>query len=265
MLRLVWMSDPHFVSEGDVLGHDPRSRLSAAIDHINANHADARFCIISGDMVNRGTQTDYEALRDQLDDLEIPVLPMVGNHDDWPLFRSALPLPPTCMADFVQYSVQTSDGLILCLDTQKLGSDAGQLCDQRLEWLQDALASAMDSPVFIFMHHPPLSLGLPMQDTDRLENGDAFLDLVTKHECVKYLFIGHVHRPISGTVRGVPFSTMRSITYQAPAPRPAWNWDTFRPSDEAPSLGVVTIEDGNVTLQYEQFCLFEQGGPSRQS
>ena len=54
------MSDIHFAAEGNVLGHDPRIRLETAIEHINAHHSDAEMCVITGDMVNRGTQADYE-------------------------------------------------------------------------------------------------------------------------------------------------------------------------------------------------------------
>lgn len=263
MLKTIWMSDPHFTHEGDVLGHNPRIRLQSAVDHINTNHSDASFCVISGDMVNRGTQVDYEALSNRLNRLAVPLLPMVGNHDDRDLFRKNLPLPASCMGNFIQYSISTPGELIICLDTQKNGSDAGELCEIRLTWLRDALKKAEDIPVYIFMHHPPMSVGLPMQDADCLDDGDVFLDLISKFDCVKYLFIGHVHRPISGTVKGVPFSTMRSILYQAPAPQPAWDWDTFKPSEEAPSMGIITITDSAVTLQYEQFCRFEHGVQSK--
>lgn len=259
MLKAIWMSDPHFTNAGDVLGHDPRIRLDMAVNHINANHSDAQFCVVSGDMVNRGTQEDYEALTKRLENLDIPLLPMVGNHDDRHLFRENFLLPATAMDKFIQFTLSTPDGLFVCLDTQKNGSDAGELCAERLAWLQNVLENAGDTPVFIFMHHPPMTLGLPMQDTDRMIDGDVFLDLVSGYSCVKYLFIGHVHRPISGTIRGVPFSTMRSVLYQAPAPKPAWNWDTFKPSEEAPNLGVIMISDADVNLQYEQFCQFEDG------
>lgn len=47
MTKLIWMSDPHFTQEGDVLGHDPRVRLQAAIDHINDHHSDARMCCLT--------------------------------------------------------------------------------------------------------------------------------------------------------------------------------------------------------------------------
>jgi len=259
MVKLIWLSDPHFVGEGDVLGHDPRVRLKAASDFINQNHADSSFCVISGDMVNRGTVADYDGLAGLLADLKIPVLPMVGNHDDRELFRSALSVPENCMGGFVQYSVQTPEGLIICLDTQKTGSDAGEFCAERRDWLQNALSEAADTPAYIFMHHPPMKLGLPMQDTENLEGGEVFLDLISEHGNVGYLFIGHVHQPITGTVRGIPFATMRSVLYQAPAPVPAWDWDSFKPGEEAPNLGVLTIDELGVNLQYVQFCAYTEG------
>lgn len=259
MLKAIWMSDPHFTHVGEVLGHDPLIRLDKALDHISTNHSDASFCVISGDLVNRGEQASYAALAKRLDRLDISVLPMMGNHDDRKLLRENLSLPKSCMEDFIQFCVPTSSGLIICLDTHKTGSDAGELCEKRLAWLKNQLKNAAGKPVYMFMHHPPMALGLPMQDTEGLIDGDGFLDLISNFECVKYLFVGHVHRPISGTIRGVPFSTMRSILYQAPAPRPDWNWDTFKPSEEAPNIGVITISNSDVNLQYEQFCLFEDG------
>lgn len=259
MEKIIWMSDPHFTAQGDVLGHDPRARLDAAIAHVNANHADSDFCVISGDMVNRGTRPDYLAVSEALSALQVPLLPMVGNHDDRPFFREVFALPDTSMAKFVQYSIDTPDGLILCLDTQKTGADAGDFCATRSDWLRDTLQHACDKPVYIFLHHPPMALGLPMQDQSRMENGPAFLDLLTMFPNIRHLFIGHVHRPVTGTVRGIPFATMRSVLYQAPPPRPDWTWKTFIPAAEAPNLGILMIKNGDVTLQYQQFCDYRTG------
>ncbi|WP_120499096.1 phosphodiesterase [Roseovarius sp. EL26] len=259
MTKLIWMSDPHFTQKGDVLGHDPRIRLQAAIDHINDHHSDAQMCLITGDMVNRGTQADYQAVATRLDGLAIPYFAMVGNHDDRGLFRQVLPLPGSVMADFIQYRVTTPDGLIVCMDTHKAGSDAGEVCQARSEWLRDTLEDAGNTPVFLFMHHPPMQLGLPMQDTENMDNGQAFMDLISDFECVKYLFIGHVHRPITGTVGRIPFSTMRSVLYQAPAPQPDWNWDTFKPSTEAPNIGIIQFAGTSVILKYDQFCDYQLG------
>ena len=259
MVKLVWMSDPHFVQEGLVLGHDPRIRLQAAVDHINKHHADAHMCVISGDMVNRGTQADYEGVEAKLSGLAVPYFPMMGNHDNRDLFRLLLPLPDNGMETFIQYEVMTPEALVICLDTHKTGSDAGEFCRSRREWLLDRLHNAGDTPVLLFMHHPPMTLGLPMQDTENMENGQPFIELISHLECVKYMFIGHVHRPIAGAVAGIPFATMRSVLYQAPPPRPEWNWDTFQPSREAPNIGIIHLEAGSITLQYDQFCDYQLG------
>lgn len=163
------------------------------------------------------------------------------------------------MENFVQYTVSTDEGVIICLDTQKIGSDVGEFCEERRNWLLSILKEAGDTPVYIFMHHPPMPLGLPIQDTENMENGESFLELLGMFENIQYLFIGHVHRPITGTVKGIPFATMRSILYQAPAPQPKWDWDSFKPSEEAPNLGVLTVDDSDVNLQYLQFCKYEIG------
>ncbi|MFK8081399.1 MAG: phosphodiesterase [Granulosicoccus sp.] len=259
MNKLVWMSDPHFAQEGDVLGHDPRLRLQAAVDHINTYHTDAKMCIISGDMVNRSTCSDYEGVKAKLEKLSVPYYPMVGNHDDRAIFREVLPLPDLCMTNFIQYKLAVPEGIVICLDTLKVGSDAGELCKARREWLYETLKEAVNTPVFIFMHHPPMSLGLPTQDKENMENGQTLLELISEFDCVKYLFIGHVHRAISGSIGGIPFSTMRSVLFQAPPPSPEWTWDTFKPGVEAPNIGIVQLATASVNLHYEQFCEYQAG------
>ncbi len=254
--KLIWLSDPHFTATGDVLGHDPRVRLDAAIARINGDHADAALCVISGDMVNRATDADYAAIAVQLDTLKVPVLPMVGNHDDRALFAKHLPTPPG-LAGFIQYAIDTPDGVVACLDTHDPGADSGAFCAARVAWLRDLLGQGKLTS--LIMHHPPMSLGLPMQDQDQLAQGDAFLDLIETYDSVTQLMIGHVHRPITGSVRGIPFATMRSVLYQAPPPQPAWDWDSFAPAPEAPAMGVVTLDQGQVTIRYEDICPFGVG------
>jgi len=264
MVKIVWMSDPHFTQAGDVLGHNPRIRLAKAIEHINRHHEDTDLCVISGDLVNRGTTEDYRALRAALDGLSMPYAPMMGNHDDRALLRAALPLPAPVsgggMSDFIQYSLPTPAGLLVCLDTHRIGSDGGEFCADRFAWLEAMLHKAGDTPVFLFMHHPPMALGLPTQDKENMADGDVFLDRIARFSAVKHLFIGHVHRAISGQVRGIPFATMRSVLLQAPAPRPHWDWSSFTPAQEPPNIGILTLsKEGSVLLHYEQFCGASEG------
>lgn len=262
MTKLIWMTDLHFEATATVLGHDPRIRLRAAIAHINTHHAEADMCIISGDMVDTASAQNYEALRAELDSLALPTYAMVGNHDDRALLKDALPLPPTCMAEFVQYALPTPAGTILCLDTLAPGDPNGDgaFCAERIAWLDHTLRCTAGTPAFLFMHHPPMALGLPMLDPKKPAYGTRLLELLSQHQNPRHLFCGHVHRPISGTRRGIPFATMGAVLYQAPPPVPPWDWDSFTPPREAPTLGVIHLDaSGNVTLQREAFCTAETG------
>ncbi|MEE9427297.1 MAG: phosphodiesterase [Paracoccaceae bacterium] len=260
MTKLIWMSDLHFLA-GDrlVAGHDPKVRLQAAVDHIRQHYQDADFCVISGDLVNEGNADDYRALEQQLAGLGIDYLLMVGNHDDRAQLAQVFPRPKGAMPDHWQYYRQVDGGLYVFLDTLKPGSGAGEFCAERMGWLQDLLSANSQMPTYIFMHHPPMPLGLPRQDEIMLEQGGEFLELIAMHPQLKHLFIGHVHRPVTGVINGVPYATMRSVLYQAPPPRPDWDWEGFAPAQEAPAYGVLQIKGGDVTVQYTQFCAYEFG------
>ncbi|PSL20685.1 phosphodiesterase [Shimia abyssi] len=259
MTKLIWMTDPHFQTEGTIRGLNPRTRLEAAIEHANTHHADAALIVLSGDLVGDDIERDYQSLAIHLNASAIPFYPMMGNHDDRPALRRNLTLPETTTSEFVQFVVELPDCTILCLDTHKPGSDAGTYCATRLAWLDDVLTHSADKPAYIFMHHPPLALHLPKQDEIMLEEADSLLGLLARHNHVKHLFAGHVHRPTAGTVRGIPFATLGALSIQAPPPRPEWDWNSFEPAQEPPHYGVLHIEDDSVVLQYTQFCKYDVG------
>ncbi|MEM1101892.1 MAG: metallophosphoesterase, partial [Pseudomonadota bacterium] len=248
----------HFTAHGDVLGHDPRVRLEAAIDLVNAQYRDAAFCLISGDMGNRGTPADYAALARRLARLEIPYLPLPGNHDRRAEFRRHLALPEGVMEAFIQYEVPLGHARVIGLDSLDPGADGGVLCPVRRDWLLERLA-ASEAPALVFLHHPPMALGLPMQDADRLAEGESVLDALAETGRVAFLGAGHVHRRHSGVVRGLPFATMASVLYQAPPPVPAWDWESFAPAREAPELALVTVEGPDIRVVPRQICPYETG------
>ena len=254
---LIWLSDLHFEHQGNVLGHDPRARLDAAVDHINTHFNDASLCVITGDMVETATAANYRAVRAALDRLEVPWVPMTGNHDDCALFLEHFDLPPgarDAMPGFAQYVIERPGLRLICLDSLRAGSSAGELCAARLDWLESALSAAPDTPALVFLHHPPVPLGLPMLDADRLIEGEALIARLQRHGNVRHLCFGHVHRPTCGTVGGIAYASIRSVLYQAPPPEPAWTWDTFAPAHEAPELGVIRLHSGQVSIRFHPFC-----------
>lgn len=258
-MQIVWMTDPHFKHTGTIKGLNPRARLDAAIQYVNAHYADADFAVLSGDLVGEDIAADYAEIARYLSKSAIPVYPLMGNNDERTAFRQNLSLPRDAMPDFVQYVIETDAETFVFLDTHKVGSAAGEFCAARQAWLDAVLGKTPDKPAYIFLHHPPLELCLPQQDRVMMQDPDAFLDIVSAHSNVKHLFMGHVHRSTAGTVRGIPFATLSAVSFQTPAPRPEWKLENFEFANEAPQLGVINIAQGNVILQYLQFCDYDVG------
>lgn len=249
MVKLIWMSDLHYQADGDVLGEDPRARLDAALGMIAAHHGDAELVVLTGDLANHGGPEHYAALAARLATLPMPVLPLVGNHDDRAALAAHLPWPAG-LEGFAQYAVDLGDARLVCLDSLIPGETAGALCPARLDWLRAELADRPERPRYVFMHHPPGALGLPAQDPDNLRDPGPFLGLLRAAPGVAGVFAGHVHRPCQARLGGVPVTTIRSLTLQAPPPWPAWDWDSFAPAPEVPQFGVLWIDGPEYRLQF---------------
>ncbi|MDX1575419.1 MAG: phosphodiesterase [Kiloniellales bacterium] len=243
-MKILQVTDTHVVEDGGhIYGIDPVARLAACVAHINAHHADARFCVLSGDLTNEGTPGAYGVLKGILDRLAVPYHIMIGNHDDRDALLAAFPKTPRDEAGFVQYALETPAGRLLILDTVEPGTHGGRFCDRRAAWLGARLAETGDDPVYIFMHHPPFPVGLPAMDRIGLDDPGPFAAAVTPHRGrvdIRHIFFGHVHRPVSGSWRGIAFSALPSTVHQvaldleavAPVPK----------TREPPAYGVILIE-----------------------
>ena len=204
---------------------------------------------MSGDLTNEGTPGAYRTLRTVLDALAVPYYLMAGNHDHRENLLAAFPETPRDEAGFVQYVIETPVGRLLVLDTVEPGSHGGSFCARRAAWLGDRLADAGGDPVYIFMHHPPFPVGLPAMDRMGLDDPAPFAAAVAEHAegaQIRHIFFGHVHRPVSGSWRGIAFSALPSTVHQV-----ALDLDTVSPvpkTREPPAYGMILIEPAHTLV-----------------
>ncbi len=243
-MKILQVTDTHLVEHGGTIyGIDPAARLEACVAHINAHHADARFCVLSGDLTNEGKPAAYRVLKEVLAGLAVPYHLMAGNHDDRAALLAEFPETPRDSNGFVQYALETPAGRMLVLDTVEPGSHGGSFCPRRCAWLGDQLAAAASDPVYLFMHHPPFPIGLPSLDRMRLDDPGPFVAAIEAHPNItniRHIFFGHVHRPVSGSWRGIAFSALPSTAHQV-----ALDLKTVSPvpkTHEPPAYGVILIE-----------------------
>lgn len=252
-MKFIHLTDTHVIGDGQLLyGADPARRLRLAVDSINAEHSDAAFVIVTGDLTHWGDARAYAAFAAEIDLLTSPVHLMVGNHDNTPDFAASFPKAPRMASGHVQFAFDTPQGRALCLDTSMPDTHAGGLCDMRLTWLEAQL-SGSDDPVLLFMHHPPLPVGIAAMDAIMMQDAAALHAVLAPHtHRIRHLFFGHVHRAIFGNWRGISFSCMRGPNHQV-ALDLSGDTSVIRADLAPPAYGVVLVDEGAVVVHLHDF------------
>lgn len=252
-MKIVHVTDTHFVPQPATLyGLDPRARLDAAIDSIHADHSDADLLVITGDLAHWGEVPAYQALRQRLETLRLPVVLMVGNHDDRASLRAVFPEALNDGNGFVQSSRVENGHRLIFLDTKCEGTHAGAYCEKRCAWLADELAAG-DEPVLLFMHHPAFLTGISSMDAITQKDADAlWLVLQPRAHRIRHIFLGHVHRPISGNWRGISFSLIPGLNHQVALDLTPHGED-IPGSHEPPAYSVVSVTEDSVVVHLNYF------------
>lgn len=256
-MKFIHVTDPHLVPPGERLyGLDPEARLRAAIADIARTQGDAAFVLLTGDLTHRGKPAAYDLLKRVLDDLTVPYHLLLGNHDDRQAFTDAFPEVPTDDDGFVQSVVETPAGPLVLLDTNQPGTAAGWFCERRLAWLDRTLGALKGEKAMLAMHHPPFDVALPALDAIGLVQ-KAELSAVLARHAIRHIFFGHVHRPIHGTWRNIPFSTLRALNHQVALqfePQLSESGRMLVPgSHEPPAYSIVLIDPESIVIHVHDF------------
>lgn len=230
--HLLHLTDLHLPPPGEgVYGADTAERFEAVLGDIAARHGPGggmpvpEFAVLTGDLTRDGEPAAYARLRAALARLPCPAYLLMGNHDNRAAFRASFPDVAVDPAGFVQHAVPSGAGLCLMLDTLEQGRPEGRLCGQRLAWLAERLAESGDVPVLIFLHHPPMAVGIAGMDAIGLRDADALWAVLAPHRGrIRHIFHGHLHRPIAGSWHGIPVFSLRGSAFDvaldlAPPPR----------------------------------------------
>jgi 3',5'-cyclic AMP phosphodiesterase CpdA len=252
-MKFIHLTDTHVIGDGLLYGQDPAAQLRAAVDSINAEHGDAGFVVLTGDMTHWGDAAAYARFQREIEKLTMPVHLMVGNHDDTAAFGEAFPETPRDENGFVQSGFDTPFGRFLLLDTKDAETHAGAYCTARQAWLDRELDQT-DGPIVLFMHHPPFKTGIASMDRIMLQDSEAFHDVIAPHKTrLRHLVFGHVHRAIFGNWRGISYSCMRGLNHQV-ALELKGDVDRIAANFEPPAYGVVTLSDDQVTVHLHDFA-----------
>ena len=218
-MLIAQLSDIHLRPEGELLfDHiDTASYLERAVTHVMRLDPRPDIAIMTGDLVEAGKPEEYANLRRLIAPLPMPVYVIPGNHDAREPLRAAFADKGYFPASgFLQYAVEGWPIRLIALDTLVEGKGHGELCAERLAWLEARLGEQPDKPTMLFMHHPPFDCGIETFDKSRLlDGGDRLPALVRRHGNIERATCGHVHRPIQVRWAGTMASIAPSTAHQA--------------------------------------------------
>lgn len=257
MFDFIHITDLHILPPGQTnYGLDPAERLRMAVESITERHgpastAPAEFVIVTGDLTHHGQPEAFAQLRKILEGLPMPFHLMLGNHDERDNFRAVFPDQGFDENGFVQQAIPTHAGLFLLLDTKAPGSHAGELCEKRLGWLAARLAES-EGPVFLFLHHPPMPVGITRMDRLQIAQSAELAAVLAPHKSrIRHLFHGHLHRPLAGSWMGIPFSSIRGTSHQVALDLS--ERETVPGSHEPPAYALVRVTDDAVIIHAHDF------------
>lgn len=238
-MLIAQMTDLHTTAEGTLaLGrYDTNAALDAAVAHVNRLSPRPDLVVVTGDIVNGPADGEYEAAARRLAKLEMPWLPIPGNHDDRDGMRAAfghLGLFPTD-GEYLHYVHDAGPLRILALDTVLAQRVEGRLCRDRLAWIAGRLAEQADRPTLVIMHHPPFAGGIGFMDTIRCEGAAELGEILRRYPIIAVL-CGHNHRATAvayaGTVAfGAPSTAFQIALDLWPDAPPRW-------TAEPPAIGL---------------------------
>ena len=222
------ITDTHLLPEGRKLANliDTSAQLDATVARLNGFSTPVDAVLVTGDLADDGKPESYAVLRERLAALDAPFYLIPGNHDRRQALVEAFPdhayLPKT---GFLHYAIEDYVVRLIALDTLVEGQDGGALCEERLAWLEAALAAGPDRPTLIFMHHPPFESGIRWMDAMGLSGASGLRGVLRGHSQVRLVVCGHIHRPFHSALDGAPVAVAPSTAWQvhldlAPEARP---------------------------------------------
>ncbi len=173
-------------------GHPNLARFERVLDHLLSLQPQPGLLVLSGDLADDGALQSYRHLQAALARWPHPLRFALGNHDSRQHFCTVF--GEGQVADgFVQGRGEFGALQVLVLDSLEEGRHGGAFCAARAGWLRQAVQDSRGAPLLVFLHHPPVDVGIPWIDPGPRQDWIARLDGALQGAHVVGICTGHVH------------------------------------------------------------------------
>lgn len=252
-LRIVQLSDPHIeaADRQPVLGRNTITNLEKVVQAVNELSPQPDLVFLTGDQTNDDSEDSFEAVKHIIDDLMMPCHLALGNHDARLPFRQVMLGETEPSEARYHYVVREAGYRFIVLDTLDQGQVSGILDTPQLDWLEAELAQDNETFTSIFMHHPPMPVGVAWMDAIILQAPERLLGIIDDHACVRLVLCGHVHHSFDMTRSSTVIMSAPAVSVQfrtSPLPPP-----TEKPfslfSDDPPAFRIIDLNGDEWTTE----------------
>ena len=258
----IQITDHHLCESAEQLtfGYSTDYAFRTVLRHIaEYNAARADFIVCTGDLVNTGTDAEYQRARrvlglseasappgpqyangEGLRDMPMYFLP--GNHDPREVFmRNMFPMPGLTVEPpaHLNYAFTHKGMQFVCIDWGE--GNKACLYSHMLEFLNNQLANNV--PTIILTHHALTPVGIPRLDAFVPDNISQFAAVISERNVIA-LYHGHFHATYESSIAGIPVYGLSSTTFSFAADGDKTLF-VLRP----PHYRIVTVDGPNVSSE----------------
>jgi 3',5'-cyclic AMP phosphodiesterase CpdA len=197
-MLIAHLSDPHLRARGHLYQDlvDSNAMFLTAIRHLATLVPQPDLVLLTGDLVDEGTEAEYAVAAEMLARIPQPVLVIPGNHDEREGFRACLRHSPYLATSGPLHLTVGDQGAvrILGLDITVPGEHHGDADDAACLWLEERLEEEPGRPTIIMMHQPPFDSGISFIDASCCRQGARMAEIVSRYPAVERILCGHIHR-----------------------------------------------------------------------
>jgi 3',5'-cyclic-AMP phosphodiesterase len=215
--QILQLSDLHPFAAPDkrLFGIPTRELLTEVLAHVQASGLRPDHVVVTGDHTHDELPETYAAVRDLLEPFLDRLWLLPGNHDDRAVLRAAFDdRIPVDGAGRITFSFRAGDWLCLGLDTHVPGAVSGRIGADQVRWIREQLDQHRPRAAVLFMHHPPVELGLAWLDRIGLEDARLLQDLLAEEPRIRLVCCGHVHHESSNRIGAAEIVTVPSTGLQ---------------------------------------------------
>ena len=196
VLQFGWLTDTH-------IGFPTAERdLREIIADANSFHGQLRFLIVSGDVTEKGLDSELVLAKKILSESRVPVFAVPGNHDTKWSESGTTTFPKLFGSSHCTF--EEAGIRFICLNSGIPLRSGGHFSPEELRYLDSVLSvTRTTTPIILFLHHPPME--------PELDNGAALFEHLDGYR-VMFIGVGHGHANKSYTLgeNGVPGIMVRS-------------------------------------------------------